>query len=379
MRYSKILITGATGFIGSRLCEKFTLHYQLPYRALVRNFSKATRIARLGAEMVAGDLADPVSLQAALSGCDAVVHLAFGDARKAEENLLLACQRSGVKRFVHMSSMAVHGPRPGLECAKEATATIGHYNEAYSDSKARSEKLVQQAIASGLPGVILRPTVVYGPHSPFVVRVVQSARSGAISLIDQGAGICNAVYVDDVCDAVCAALHSDDALGKAMFINGDHAVSWRDFNMTFANMVTPPPSVSNFSAQEVRAHWELARPSLRSNFAAFKRLIASSEFHDQLATVPVMRSAITWTKVRLKGVLSADQVASLKGTSGGGSVPNRRAAWPDSGRLVREDFHLEFSNALARSLLAWMPSYDFAEGAAMTERWLEFARLLGPE
>jgi len=355
-----------------------SLHYRQPFRALVHNFSKATRIARLGAEMVPGDLANPVSLAAALSGCDAVVHLAFGDAKKAEENLLAACQRSGVKRFVHMSSMAVHGPHPGSECANEATATIGHYNENYSDAKARSEKLVQQAIARGLPGVILRPTVVYGPYSPFVVRVVQNAQAGAISLIDQGAGVCNAVYVDDVCDAVCAALHSDNALGKAMFVNADHAVSWRDFNMTFANMATPAPSVSNFSAQEVRAHWELAKPSLRSNVAAFKRLIASSEFHDQLATVPAMRSAITWTKVKLKGLLSADQVASLKGADGGGSATNPRVVWPDRGRLVREDFHLEFANALAKALLDWKPMYDFAAGAALTRSWLEFAKMLGP-
>ena len=377
MRYSRILITGATGFIGSRLCEKLSLHYRLPYRALVRNFSKATRIARLGAEMVPGDLADSASLSAALSGCDAVVHLAFGDARKAEENLLAACQRYGVKRFVHISSMAVHGPHPGPECANEATATIGHYKENYSDSKARSEKLVQQAIATGLPGVILRPTVVYGPYSPFVARVVQSARAGSVSLIDHGAGVCNAVYVDDVCDAICAALHSDNALGKAMFVNADRAVSWRDFNLTFANMVAPAPTVSNFAAHEVLAHWDLARPTLRSNLAAVKHLIASSEFHDQLATVPAMRSAITWTKVKLKGLLSADQVASLKGASGGGSVTNTPAAWPDRGRLVREDFHLEFSNTLAKTVMEWKPAYDFQSGAEMTKAWLEFARKIG--
>ena len=54
MRYSRILITGATGFIGSRLCENFTLHYRPPYRALVQNYGRAARIAWLGCEMVAG-------------------------------------------------------------------------------------------------------------------------------------------------------------------------------------------------------------------------------------------------------------------------------------------------------------------------------------
>src|SRR3974390_1196208 len=112
MSYSKILITGATGFIGTRLCEKLALQYRMPFRALVRNFSKAARIARLNAEMMPGELSDRASLQRALVGCDAVVHLGYGSARAAEQNLLDACKNASVKRFVHISSMAVHGPNP---------------------------------------------------------------------------------------------------------------------------------------------------------------------------------------------------------------------------------------------------------------------------
>ncbi len=162
-----------------------------------------------------------------------------------------------------------------------------------------------------------------------------------------------------------------------MFINADRAVTWRDFNLTFANMVTPAPTVRNFSSPDVRAHWEAAKPSLRSNIAAARQLFGSSDFHDQLATVPALKSAITWTKTNLKRMLSADQVAALKGAGGGKPSPIQAVTWPDRGRLVREDFHVEFSNELAKTLLAWKPSYDFAAGAAMTGRWLEFAGMLG--
>jgi nucleoside-diphosphate-sugar epimerase len=376
MSYSKILITGATGFIGSRLCEKFSLHYQVPYRALVRNFGKAARIARLGCEMVPGDLADRAGLMSALSGCDAVVHLAFDETSKGDKNLLAACRQTNIKQFVHVSSMAVHGPNPDPRCAREQTAVIGHYNESYSDSKARSEKLVHQAITEGLPATILRPTVVYGPYSPFVTRVLRDAHNGSIGLIDEGAGVCNAVYVDDVCDAVWAALHSDKARGQALFVNADRATSWRDFNLTFANMIAPAPRVINFAARDVRAHWEAQRPSVRSNIRSLKQLLASSDFHDQLGTVPALRSAITWTKVNLKKVLSPGQVTALKGANdtAAGMLPS--GSWPDRGRLVREDFHLEFSNELARSVLDWKPAYDFDKGAAMTRTLLEFAGML---
>jgi dihydroflavonol-4-reductase len=377
MHYSKVLITGATGFIGSRLCEKFKLHYKVPYRALVRNFGKAARIARLGSEMMPGSLSDQASLDAALSGCDAVVHLAFADTRKAEEPLLAACLRANVKRFVHMSSMAVHGPSPDPKCAREETAMIGRYNERYSDAKARSEKSVQAAISRGLPGVILRPTVVYGPHSAFVTRVVQDARQGTISLIDDGTGICNAVYVDDVCDAVFAALYSNQAVGRAFFVSADRAITWKEFNLTFANMVEPAPIVRNFLARDVRAHWRAAQPSMRSNLAAMKTLLASPTFHDELARVPALKSAITWTKVNLKKILSSNQILALQGSSGRPIAPYHMA-WPDRGRLVREDFHLEFSNDLAKTVLNWRPSFDFSAGAALTRTWLEFAGFVGP-
>jgi nucleoside-diphosphate-sugar epimerase len=378
MQYSRILITGASGFIGSRLCEKFKLQYGLPYRAAVHRFDRAARIARLGSELISFDLRQPAALDAALEGCDAVVHLAFVSAGTAETQLVRAAKRARVKRFIHVSSMAVHGPTPGPECATEATATIGRYNQPYSDAKAGAEKVVQQGIAGGLPGVILRPTIVYGPYSPFVVRVIEAARAGAIDLIDDGNGICNAVYVDDVCDAIHAALHNQNAVGQAMFVNGDRAVSWREYNLTFANMVTPPPEIRTVSSADIRNHWDALKPSLRSNAKALSRLLSSSDFHDQLATVPLMKSTIRWTKVRLKKLLSDNGLAALR-RAGGASVGRIPApAWPDEGRLVREDFHLEFSNALARRVLDWRPAFDLAAGAAATRTWLEFAGMLAP-
>jgi len=66
MTPTKILLTGATGFIGTRLCERLKLHWRLPYRALVRNYTHATRIARLDSEMIPGDLTNVDALVKAL-------------------------------------------------------------------------------------------------------------------------------------------------------------------------------------------------------------------------------------------------------------------------------------------------------------------------
>lgn len=67
MTPTRILVTGATGFIGSRLCELLSLEYRVPYRALVRDFSRAARIARLDADLVAGDMMDAASLAQRIS------------------------------------------------------------------------------------------------------------------------------------------------------------------------------------------------------------------------------------------------------------------------------------------------------------------------
>lgn len=378
MQYSRVLITGASGFIGSRLCEKFKLQYGVPYRAGVRRFDRAARIARLGSEMVGLDFANPASLDAAVKDCDAIVHLAFVPRSNAEANLIAAAKRGRVKRFVHISSMAVHGPAPGPECAREETAVIKHYHEPYSDAKARAEKIVQRAIGQGLPAVILRPTIVYGPYSPFITRIIEAARAGAVSLIDEGAGTCNAVYVDDVCDAIHAALESDSALGQAMFVNADHAVAWKDFNLTFANMVTPAPAIGNFRAQDVRAHWNSVKPSFGSNCRDLLRLIASSKFQEQLETVPFMKFTIRRSKFYLKKWLPETIVLSLASAGAANAAPNPSGsqAWPDLGRCVREDFHIEFVNGLAKRVMNWKPAFDFAAGAALTRTWLEFTGML---
>ena len=381
MTPSRILVTGSTGFIGARLCERLTVDYKLAYRALVRDFGRAPRIARLAAEMVRGDIDDLESVERALDGCDTVVHLAYSDGPQTRR-LLRACRKRGIQRFVHMSSIAVHGANPGPESAREETAPIGHYpGEEYSNMKAAAERAVQAAIRQGLRAVILRPTIVYGPYGPFVTSIVDAARErGVLTLLDEGRGVCNSVYVDDVCDAIRAAIENDRALGSAFFVTADRAVTWREFNLAFAEMVVPSPRVVSVRSDEVRRYWASQRPTLKENLAAAGRLAASADFHRQLATVPVFGSLITGGKRIVKSVLSSDRLATLKHLRGtpahDGGNRDQGMAWPDMGRVTRECLGIAFSNERARTVLGWRPRYDLQAGAAITRTWLEFAKAL---
>ncbi len=305
---------------------------------MVRRAEAAARLQSLGRATAIADVTVPHEVKAALAGCDAVVHLAL--AQNGVKGTRVAVElaiEAGVRRFVHISSMAVHGPSPGPEAAFEETARIGHYGHEYSDSKAEQELIVQSAIDRGdLRAVILRPTIVYGPDSYFVVPVLEEARRGQVLMVDNGAGICNAVYVDDVCDAIDAALTVPEAVGQAFFVNGDDHLTWHDFIGTFARLVSPEPLFKNLSSDEVLAFWA-KHPS------PYPRTIVARAYR----------------KLRLLTGLTP-----------------RVAPWPMAGRILRETVRVQFSNAKAKRVLGWAPSVDFQHGVAMTRAWLEAGRVL---
>ena len=383
MTPSKILLTGATGFIGTRLCERLKLHWKLPYRALVRNYTHATRIARLDTEMIPGDLGKVDTILKALEGCDTLVHLAHGEdhlAPKETANVIAAALHSKVKRFVHISSMSVHGSNPGPESCHEATAPIVRHDEStYVVSKAKEERLVRRAIDRyGLPAIILRPTVVYGPYGGFVLAAIQQAKGGTIGLLDEGKWVCNAVMVDDVCSAIHAAITSDQGVGQAFFVNSDKAVTWREWNLTFAEMLGQPVQTVNFDTAELRAYWARQRPTLKSNLTAAAKLVVSPDLHRQFGKIPAVKSAIVWAKETAKARMGEEKVLAFKAkmsprprASTGPGVP-----MPNPSRIRLEAFPIEFSNELLKQTLGWKPAYDFKAGAEVTRQWLEFARLI---
>lgn len=339
-RPARCLITGASGFIGQRLCERFASGAAQAHVSMVRSAVAAQALTSAGRHAVVADLLQPAQVAQALQGCDAIVHLAHGDrGPQAMRTLVQAAVGARVSRFVHISSMSVHGPVPGPEAAREETARIGRYDHDYSDSKAEQEEIVQAAIDRGdLPAVILRPTVVYGPGGHFVRQIVEQARAGEVTLFDGGRGVCNAVHVDDVCAAIDAALVRDEALGQAMFINADEALTWGEFIHAFAGLVTPAPRYVDLSAAEARRYWA--------------------------ANPPQQASGVLGRVAR-----KLKRLAGWQPTA---------APWPPLGRVMRETFPIAFANDKAKRLLGWSPQVDFPQGVASCTAWLREEGLLSP-
>lgn len=243
----KILVTGATGFIGGRVAERLVGEKRASMRALTREPSKAEGLAKLGVEVVPGNLVDFSSLERAAQGCSMVIHAAaqvssvpnravFEQSNvQGTENLLRAAEAAGVARFIHLSSIAVFA----LAASGEVTDSSPrhHAGDPYCDTKVDAEEAVFRAHRDrGLAITILRPSSVYGPASThWSVIPLKRIKKGKMLLFNGGRGLLNYVYIDNLVDAIFLAAQDDRSIGEA-FIVSDGATSWGDYFGAYARM-----------------------------------------------------------------------------------------------------------------------------------------------
>lgn len=174
----KILVTGATGLIGSHLVERLVAcRYSL--RVLVRSTSDLRRLRGLGLELAYGDVRDYWAVREAVKGVDVVYHLAgvmrdWGPRQLflnvnvgGTEHLCQACVAEGVERLIHISSVAATGMEdyPGVKDESAPLITGSRRHHPYCCSKAEGERVVRRYVRQhGLKATVLRPSYAYGPR-----------------------------------------------------------------------------------------------------------------------------------------------------------------------------------------------------------------------
>ena len=223
----RVLITGATGFLGGHLIEEMAKGPHVPVCAH-RKGSDTRRIDDLGLDKVVFDLTDRASMLQALKGVDAVVHLAayytFTGRKEMYEkvnvkgtgDLLDACRETGVRRFIYCSSTEAMGPiasPPGDE-----DSPLNPQYE-YGRSKARAEELVK---TSGLDWTILRPSGIYGPSNVDDVAYyfITSFKGFASKfIIGSGKNYIQFVHVKDVVQGFLKTLDSQASIGRTYIIS----------------------------------------------------------------------------------------------------------------------------------------------------------------
>ena len=210
-----ILVTGASGSLGRALVTQLLVR-GTPLRVFDRR-APETKLA--GVDYVVGDLSDAAAVAKAVEGVDVVIHAGAVMKGTWEEhkrgtvegtrNVVEACKRHGVKQLVHISSMSV------VDWAGSDNSTVNEQARLepqpdkrgpYTRAKLEAERIVVAAAAAGLPCVILRPGQIFGGGIPLINGAVARLAGGRWLVLGDGTLELPLVYIDDVVQAILAAI-----------------------------------------------------------------------------------------------------------------------------------------------------------------------------
>jgi nucleoside-diphosphate-sugar epimerase len=257
LRTKRVLITGANGFIGGRCAERLANDEGAIVRGLVRapRVGATLVVAREGRpqesplQTIIGDVTDADAVRRAVADCDVVIHCAAMQAGrvKLDEyrrvnvggtlNVLRAARDAKVQRFIHLSTINVHGLPPPQTA--NADSPLNFAGDFYSVSKAEGERAAWQfARENKIALTVIRPGCTFGPRSQaWTLTPLNRLRRGRPVLIDGGNGICNAIYIDNLIDLILLALKNDAAVGQAFIGAEGRGVTWREFYDAYAKML----------------------------------------------------------------------------------------------------------------------------------------------
>jgi nucleoside-diphosphate-sugar epimerase len=261
----KVLVTGASGFLGGHLTELLTAK-GFEVVAMVRKTSDTSLIDRLGLEKRVADMTDPQSLGTAVKGVDAVIHLAgyYTFHGKSElydlvtvqgtKSILDACLHEEVARFIYCSSTEATGPVDDIP-AREDHPPNPQYE--YGRSKLRAECAVRE-YDDKLKTTILRPSGIYGPRNLddisyyFITSCAKNSLATRM-LIDHGSAVVQFVHAKDAAQGFYLALTNADSIGKTYFISEDRWHTYRDVYGIISRIIGRRPPTLSLSKPAAKA------------------------------------------------------------------------------------------------------------------------------
>jgi uncharacterized protein YbjT (DUF2867 family) len=225
----KILVTGGTGFVGSRIVHALRAEDH-DVRALVRTPAAADRVKAWGVEPVLGDVSDAPSLSAALAGCTHVVHLVAIIKGRPEDfqrvmtggtqAMVAAAREAGVGRFILMSALGTSEP---------TAETVPYF---------RAKWAMEQAVAtSGLDHTIFRPSFVFGRGGALPTFIKQVRYSPLVTVLGEGRQRSQPIWVDDVAAYFTSALDDPRASGQTFELGGPDIVNWNELYQLIAKVL----------------------------------------------------------------------------------------------------------------------------------------------
>lgn len=322
----KILITGATGFIGSHLTEELVRRGHA-VRCLIRPTSNLVWIQHLPIERAHGDFDDDVSLQKAVADVDIVFHAAgVTKARTKDEyftgnytptkNLLLAALKSDptLKRFVHISSQAAIGPSIDGKPVNEQTPF--HPVTTYGISKMEAEKECLR-LMDRLPITIVRPPAVYGPRDKDIFEFFNAMNRGLQPMIGFTTKTVSLIHVFDLVAGIVLAAEQPKAVGETYFVSSERHYTWKEVGQLTARIMgkrvlrvkVPEIGVymvagfselfSMVSRRPVLLNWEKARDIVQSAWTcSVEKAKRELGFRESLTLERGIQNTVQWYRAQ---------------------------------------------------------------------------------
>jgi nucleoside-diphosphate-sugar epimerase len=251
-----VLVTGATGFVGAAIAKRLLVEGDTVH-ALVRDASRAESLAAAGARLFTGSIGDPNQIASAARECKLVVHAAAVASHRATrdalrwtnvagtENVLNAARHVGVARVVHLSCADVTLSGEERHGWNEDRTPQG----ALLDEHARSKRLAEDLAlsAAGVEVCALRPPLIWGVGDTTTLPAFCAealAHDGA-ALYGDGRNVLATVHLDNLVDAVLAALSGGDVAGRAYYVaDSEFLDAGEVYGMLSKACGLPPPRTS---------------------------------------------------------------------------------------------------------------------------------------
>ncbi|QLH53936.1 MAG: hypothetical protein CH6_2409 [Candidatus Kapaibacterium sp.] len=232
----KVLVTGATGFIGSFVAEYFASQ-GFEVRCTIRKSSNLRWVKDRGYELVETDFNSPQNLKSAVVGVDYIAHIAGTIAapdyngylkgnRDSTFNLLKALElyNPSVKKFLYCSSQTAVGPAKSLSEPVDET-TECHPITSYGQSKLEAEKEVLN-FKDIFPVTIVRLPAIYGPRDTALVDMFRVVHKGIAPLIGFKERYLSLLHCDDAVEGLFLATVSDKSTNEIFFLSSEEFYSW---------------------------------------------------------------------------------------------------------------------------------------------------------
>ncbi len=338
----KVVVLGGSGFIGKR----FGALYSEKFDEVILSDSKSTQ------------LNDFASIKRLTNGADVLVHAAFDHGYQFNiegmKNVIKACKANGIKKLVYLSTVSVFDP--GLSGSLNENCPWSKLRDPYTAEKIKVELKLRKNLPNDLSVVILYPTIVYGLGGNWTTFALNACVGREISLPLEGNGLCNAVYVDDVAQAIyksCVATERN----INVLISASEPITWKEFyegHLTFLNSLSGKNIKCTFSGSNTNGF----------HVKPLHNILMKLLFKTTLGGI-VLPMLIMLKKLRAKQyTLVKNDFEILNFLD---STDRHRVTHPLG---ITRTVHISKFNAdisEAAKLLSFRPEYDFKEGIdAMT-------------